>query len=68
MNVEMTETVNALESDTPSASQTSASLYTVSYQCRVKLPSGMVGKRSELNEKTKLAAIGAKTKQKTTQT
>jgi hypothetical protein len=30
----------------------------------VKEPSGMVGKRSELKEKTRLAAMGAKTKRK----
>ena len=68
MKVETTDTVSALVTETLRASQTSGSFQTVSYQCRVKLPSGMVGKRSELNEKTKLAAIGAKTKQKMTQT
>ena len=47
------------------ASQTSGLLKALAYQSVVKEPSGMVGKRSELKEKTRLATIGAKTKRKT---
>ena len=52
----------------PNASRTSGSPKMLSYQCRVKWPRGIVGKRSELNEKTKLATIGANTNANTTTT
>ena len=47
------------------ASQTSSSAKIVSYHCVVNEPSGMVGNRSELNEKMIDITIGAKTKTKT---
>ena len=47
------------------ASQTSGLLKALTYQSVVKEPSGIVGKRSELKEKTRLAAMGAKTNRKT---
>jgi hypothetical protein len=46
------------------ASQTSGLLKAFAYHSVEKDPSGMVGKRSELKEKTRLAAMGAKTKRK----
>jgi hypothetical protein len=50
------------------ASQTSASVKARVYQCRVKCPNGKVGKRSELNEKTKLVRMGRNTKTNTSAT
>ena len=47
------------------AVQTSGLLKAFSYQWVVKVPKGIVGKRSELNENTKLAAMGAKMKTNT---
>ncbi|OYV02507.1 MAG: hypothetical protein CFE26_22115 [Verrucomicrobiales bacterium VVV1] len=46
------------------ASQTSGLLKAFTYQSVVKEPSGMVGKRSELNEKVRLAKIGVNMKRK----
>ena len=47
------------------ASHTSGSENAFWYQWKVKLPSGMLGNRSELNENTTLAMIGAKTNRNT---
>jgi hypothetical protein len=57
---ELTATVRLVQA----ASITSGRFSTVSYQCKVKCPSGRVGKRSELKEKMKLQMIGVKMKQK----
>jgi hypothetical protein len=47
------------------ASQTPGSARIVSYHFQVNDPSGMEGKRSELNEKMILVIIGVNIKQKT---
>ena len=47
------------------ASHTSGSFQTVWYHFSVKLPSGMVGNLSELNEKITLNNMGAKINTKT---
>ena len=58
------ETVTPTTTVLRSPSQTSGSAATCWYQVSEKPPSGSDGKRSTLKEKTKLAAIGAKTKAK----
>jgi len=62
--VAKTDTITPATSVLRRPCQTSGSAATVSYQIVEKPPSGSEGKRSTLNEKTKLAAIGAKMKAK----
>ena len=66
IKVETTDTVSATTTLLANASHTSGSLKMVWYHLKVKWPSGMVGKRSELKENTKLARSARRQKANTT--